>query len=264
MHLALSPRHTPHSRVREMLRTSRSTDGASPNSDRDWIQNTPTYSQAFVSTVHSSNTQQGGGVKSTQNKRVFVGVATVSLLLGVFVVAGSYMDAYIHHYNEQQNAENDYQTHLVLLGLQIAFNVFLLVVPYLALCKYDTNGYTCQYYYVVGALWVLALHAQPHLKDRFCVLLSPDVPDIPDTTATDNDHEIIANYVRDAQEKVHARAPETENLQYKANLTPLMAPQLRPLRDEPVQFSSTDLLPQATEHPHQHNNDRGTNIADLI
>lgn len=259
MHVTLSPRRTPHNRVHEMLRKSRAMDAASSAGGCALVQNTPTYSQAFVSTMHSSNVQQGGGMKSAQNKKVFVGVTIVSLLLAVFVAVGSYMDAHIHRYNEQENAEHDYPTHLALLGLQLALNVLLLVVPYLVLCKYDTDGYACQYYYVVGALWVLALHAQPHLKDRFYVLLSPDIPD---TTASDNDSEIIAKHVMDAQEEKHApHEPETENLQYKANLKPFMAPRLRPSRDEPVQFNSVDLLPQTTAHQHSH---RGTNIADLI
>lgn len=258
-----------------MLRNSRAReiDVASSAGDCKLVQNTPTYSHAFVSTMHSSNGQHGGGIKNAQNKKVFVGVTTVSLLLVVFVAAGSYMDSHIHNYNEQENTEHDYQTHLALLGLQLALNVILLVVPYFALCKYDSDGYVCQYYYVVGALWVLALHAQPHLKDRFYVLLSSDITDTSTTNTIgdnviNNDTDIIAKHVLDAQKNEHmSHEPETENLQYRANPKPFMAPQLRPTRDEPVQFSSVDLLPQATTQQHQHqqpHSHRGTNVADLI
>ena len=292
MHRSLSPRFSPNLRVHEMLRNAR--NRVPTHSSESLVQSMPNYSQAFASTMHG---QQSGGGKSSastdyvstlnnpQNTNVFVCVCTFVIFTICFVGMGSYVDARTQNYVETENTEHDYQTHLLLLSLQLCFNVAMLALPYALLYNYAPNSYACQYYIVAFALWVLALHAQPHLKNRFYTLLDNEPPsnDTPSLTAgvtrEEHDQVLISQHLHEAnhqkQNQTHSQA-EPENIQYRPNRSQRTAPRMQfndddhhtPNYNQPMQFHSQDLLP-AQQHPpifstSPDTTTHGTNIADLL
>ena len=294
MHNSFSPRRSPHMRVHEMLRNARD-HIPSHSSSESLVQSMPNYSKAFASTMHG---QQSGGGKSAsthyvnalnnpQNTKMFVCVCTIVFLTACFVGLGSYVDARMQKYNETENTEQDYQTHLVLLSVQLCFNVAMLALPYALLYNYAPDSYVCQYYVVVLAFWVLALHAQPHLKNRFYTLLSNDPPpnaSLTTVTSDEHDQSLIAQHLHEANHKKQNHThldDEPENIQYRPNRAQRIAPRMQFNDDhhndnhnnQPMQFHSQDLLPaQHTQHTTHTpmlmsmsvDATQGTNLADLL
>jgi hypothetical protein len=100
-------------------------------------------------------------------------VASVLALAGVFLVIGQWVDERLMDDEASATVGTDYATVALKTCFQIAFDVALLVVPYLLLVRYAADSLLRQYYYlVVFPLWVLSLHAQGHLRERLRVLVA--------------------------------------------------------------------------------------------
>lgn len=241
--------------------------------------------------------QSGGGKSSAssgyvntlnnaQNTKVFACVCTIVFLTICFVSIGSYVDDRVQKYNETENTEQDYQTHLLLLSLQLCSNVAMLALPYALLYNYAPDSFLRQYYVVVLAFWVLALHAQPHLKTRFYTLLGNGPPSNVRTsqkiavTSEEHDQALIAQHLQEATHKKQNQTylhDEPENIQYRSNRAQRIAPRMQLNNDnynhnhnhdnQPMQFHSQDLLP-AQQHSSMMSmtpdSTQGTNIADLL
>lgn len=284
MQTAFSSRRSPHLRVHEMLRGAREHTLVTPvsHSSESLMRNTPTYSQAFASTMNTNQPQWGGGrtpsnalstLNSTQNTKVCVFVFVVVFLTALFITIGSYADHQLQTYKETDSTI-DFQTHVTLLVVQLLFNVALVALPYIALYNYAPDSYACQYYLVIAACWVVSLHAQPHLKDRFYALWGDASSNAPSTK--DHDSTIIAQHLQEAEDSVRRkpRSPqhhrEPENLQYQTNPAVRIAPSTVPhissrmpmdIERSAITFHSNDLLPHTPSHEPA---PQGTNIADLL
>ena len=233
---------------------------------------------------HPTQPQSGGGggnhkhgfpwgMNNTTNSKVGTFVVLLVALTVGFVTVGAYVDTLIEQYNKHNNADNDTQTHLTLLIVQLAVNVGMLLLPYVVLSTCASDSYACQYYLVVGAFWVMSLHAQAHLKKRFYALVGSgktpaDSASHDDDASEESDHVLIAQHVKEAESahtlttsKHELRPMENENLQYRANPTTYNAPQMRSNHERalsPLHFDSQDLLPLQSRHT------QGTNTADLL
>lgn len=289
-----------HSRVHEMLKRSRHPP-SSLSSSESLMKGTPTYSQAFASTMPLSQTGGGdvGGLGSSlnmntlnnpDNHKVIVFICATTALTAVFSFLGRNVDALIQNYEDTKNPGKDYDTHFLMLVAQLCFNVAMLVVPCVMVHKYFPDSYVCRYYLVIAAFWTLSLHAQPFLKRRFyyAFALSSSVKQLSHKEDTninqesDSDQQLIAQYLKDAETTstptiTLPQHPETDNIQYRSS------PATTPLRNNlssgrhsntPIHFESQDLMPAQSTHQHsaipQHHESfqsgggGGTNLADLF
>lgn len=119
-------------------------------------------------------------------KHVVVWILSALALTSVFLVIGQWVDARLADDDEGQqqvdtsgassSVGSDYGTVVLKTCFQIAFDVAMLLVPYVLLRHYAPHTLLYRHYlYVVFPLWVLSLQAQPLLKERMRVLLAGEV-----------------------------------------------------------------------------------------
>lgn len=272
-----------HSRVQEMLKRARHIP-SSLSSGESLMQGAPTYSQAFASTM--SDTKSGGGLGKgldmssmnnphTQKLLAFVCAATA--LTTLFILFGRNVDAFIQNYEERENVDRNHSTHLLLLTGQLCFNVAMLVVPYVAMHKYFSDSYICQYYLVIAAFWVLSLHAQPFLKrrfyDAFVSYSSEQRPHKKENTSSNReaDQKLIAQYLKEVETTpplTTTQHIETNNMQYRSLPATTQqhnnSPYTQHDNKDRMQALSTQAHFISPDHEPFQNGDSGTNIADLF
>lgn len=266
---------SPRNRVHDMLRTMRN--------DRYSKQATDTFSDV----KHDNSLalrhvpQYGGGNDSVNPKQrqayiIFIFVLIVIVLTIVFVYVGQWVDAELNNYQKKHRSTSA----LTLILIQMIFNVAILCVPYCVVCNYNPDSLICHYYLVVAAFWVVALHAQTHLKERFQNLFQSNTHSTnASTTKKENDALIIDSLVKGAIQKQMSK-PSSQNSTYPTlqqqtperhipistrqhsyhsmHDTPPTTMAATEHFNTPVQFNSQDLLP--TFPPQE----RATNIADLF
>lgn len=189
---------SPRNRVHNMLRKMRS--------ERD-----VSHTQEMYSDIPSTvlNTQHGGGegrdssahrgsvsvrqLSQQHVSKIVVFVLWIVVLTVMFIVAGQYVDTEINTY---YNTKRKTASPLLLTVVQVLFNVCLLCIPYAIACVYYPDTLFCQYYLIVAAFWVVSLHAQPHLRERFQTLFHP-VP-VTQEEQKNRDDQIIASLLKDA------------------------------------------------------------------
>ena len=301
MYTPIGNTHNRHSRVREMLKHAYSSKSLPPTSttSESLVQGTPRYSQAFASTMQD---QSGGGhsdqegsrfnissINNPHNQNIFAFVCGGTVLTTLFIAIGRKVDGLIQDYEKTENDTKDYQTHLLMLVIQLCFNVALLIVPYVALCKYYPESYLTKYYLIIAAFWVISLQAQPFLKHRFYSVFGSESPDSEVKTpeqhrpvrSEQSDQELIGQYLQEAEAETENRTTtqqpttqqlptDTSYLQYNSpsNASP-SASSSYTQKNKPMEFDSRDLMPpmQSSPPPPEPFHTpamNGTNIADLF
>lgn len=200
-HASPSPAHQQRLRVREMLRDVRQHQLAQlsrPAPDVASVLQTGTTSasaSAFGDPVHDATGREGlqvgggigGGGRSTSTE-VIVCVVSMIALVGVFLVLGQCVDALMGTIaptteealqsspaHATKDAKGDHDTHVVepsstiimKIISQMLFNVALVAAPYYLLLIYAPESLVSRYYAIVAAFWVVSLHAQQQLRNRF-------------------------------------------------------------------------------------------------
>lgn len=284
-----SPRNRVHDMIRS-IRSERQTRNVSePFSDARRSEPTPArfiQNGGGRDSVNAKNTDTEYPLeKHTDSFNIFVMVVLVVLFTIVCVCAGQWVDNELNQYQKRHASTS---SPVALIAIQMLFNVAMLCVPYCVARTFYPDSLVCHYYLVVAAFWVVSLHAQTHLKERFQALFPPaDAGRSKEVSKQISDNAIIESLVQDAmttQKKQNAHPPPTNvvyppyhaperNIQLSTRQGAHHGPQdklrdqgqgvYQPMSNEhfetPVRFNSQDLLPTS---PVSHT--RATNIADLF
>lgn len=177
-------------------------------------------------TMSSGGSQIGGGgpprVGTPSAADIAILIVSLAAFTLVFVVVGQCIDALLgvtspSSVDETSNAsskanntktKNDTSdtsdTYGVIVAKtigQIIINVALLVVPYFILAKYASHTLVFQYYAIVAAFWVVSLHAQEQLRNRFSRVLEGDSARLAAEAKANakRDAELLAAHAKQAQ-----------------------------------------------------------------
>lgn len=107
------------------------------------------------------------------------------------------------------NSSNDHTTEptsvlVTKIVVQVLANVAMIVVPYFVLAKYAPHTLVYRYYALVGAFWVVSLHAQQQLRNRLGRVLETDTAVLSVTEAQlkrRRDKKLLAEHVAEASRR---------------------------------------------------------------
>lgn len=269
---------SPRNRVHDMLRMKRNERYTKNTQDMFHNKHDMTsFQQSGGGSRKNSNTNDVSFPKPQKAYDIFVFVLIVILLTILFVYLGKCLDTELNEYQEK----NKNVSVITLIIIQMICNVALLCIPYCIICHYYPDTLICHYYLVVAAFWVVSLHAQTYLKERFHVMFHPEQSKEAKKSKKEKDDTIIKNLLKDAKRKqkqkhnIHNTPPDRmvslstrqdqHQHQYQnahqhnpTHQTPMMTATEH--FNTPVQFNSQDLLPSPSHSQHE----RSTNIADLF
>ena len=192
---------------------------------------------AFSSGGSQVGSQVGGGrVGSPSAADIAILIVSLAAFTLVFVVIGQCIDALLgvtspssvdestltsSTKNDTSDISDTSDTYGVIVAKtigQIILNVALLVVPYFILAKYAPHTLVFQYYAIVAAFWVVSLHAQEQLRNRFSRVLEGDSARLAAETKANakRDAELLAAHAKQAQ---RAKQQAAQNNPHQMHLT---------------------------------------------
>lgn len=261
------PQHAQRLRVREMLRGVRqhqlnqlseplSTDVASVLQTGATAASASAFgdSRAFTASGVGGGAQVGGGGVTSHEpvtaSSVAVFVVSVIAFTVVFVVVGQWVDgllgtvapsdADIDTAADTTADTEPFGTTVAKTVGQMLINVALLIVPYFVLAHYAPHSLVYQYYPIIGAFWVVSLHAQQQLRNRFSRILEGN--------AAREEALMRAKKKRDAQ-LVAAHAAAAAVAQKKTSASNAHAAHLRSIHHTHSAPEPRNAMPQPATHP---------------
>ena len=145
------------------------------------------------STISTTSPFTGSSAAASASDIAIMVLSVVAITL-VFVVVGQCIDTLLgvtapscvghqasipthtphKHHGDDETVDDPYGILVAKTIGQMVLNVTLLMAPYVILAKYAPHTLVFQYYVIVAAFWVVSLHAQEQLRNRFSRVLEGD------------------------------------------------------------------------------------------